>query len=213
MFVLDHVFVCTAPDESTTALRRLGLTVQFERQHPGQGTRNRLALFGPNYLELLWLADRAEAEHNLVRLDRRVDWRQTGASPFGIAMRGRKDDAPDVPWVHYQLEGFPVGLWIDGRTLDEPRLPLVFTFDRPADVPAGPAHGGYPKGLLQHACGATAIDSVTVSGPGLGYAPALPLPSSVMLGEGPTPELTLVLQGASFEMTSVDPLLRVGGAA
>lgn len=212
MFVLDHIFVCTAPDGPTARLRELGLTARFEREHPGQGTRNRLVLFGPNYLEILWLADREEAEGNLVRLDRRVDWRRTGASPFGIALRGRKDDAPEVPWVHYQLAGFPVGLWIDGRTLDDPSLPLVFVFDRPADVPAGPARGGYPSALLRHGCGATAIASATVEGPGLHQAPALPLPDAVHLADAPQPRLTLALDGTSLPMTDADPILRLGGA-
>jgi hypothetical protein len=197
MLQFDHVFVCVTPDPpEAETLRQLGFTVEFRRQHPGQGTENQLVLFPDHYLELLWLADRAEAEGNLVRLDRRVDWRTTGASPFGIALRGPKEGAPEVPWTRYALDAFPVALWIDQRTLDDPQLPLVFVFDQPEAVEGGPKHGGYPRPFLEHACGATGIERVTVEGPGLGFAPDLPLPANVQLCEGPAPCMSMTLRGS-----------------
>jgi hypothetical protein len=210
MLQLDHLFVCVEPEPAEAeTLRKLGFTVEFRREHPGQGTRNQLLLFAEHYLELLWLADRAEAEGNMVRLDRRVDWRKTGASPFGIAMRGPKDSAPEVPWTLYELEGFPVNLWIDKRTLDDPRLPLVFVFDQPEAVAGGPQHGGYPRAFLEHACGATGIRLATVEGPGLGHAPDLPLPAQVQLREGPAPCLSMTLAGTQTVFGVAGELLRL----
>ena len=52
------------------------------RAHPGQWTANRCVFCGAQYLELIYLASREDAAANPVRLDRRVDWRKTGASPF-----------------------------------------------------------------------------------------------------------------------------------
>jgi len=210
VLVLDHVYVCTPPEPpEVDTLRKLGFTVEFSREHPGQGTRNRLLLLQDNFLELLFLADRSEAEANMLRLDRRIDWASTGASPFGIALRGHRGGV-DAPWVRYALEGFPVGLWIDGRTIDDPSLPMVFVFDRPEDVPAGPRHGGYPKGLLEHATGSTRIESVVVHGPGMGRAPELPLPDTVTLRDAEAWTMQLELDG-TLEHTKVGPLLEVAG--
>lgn len=208
MLVLDHVYVCTSPEPpEVEALRGLGFTVEFSRDHPGQGTRNRLLLLQDNYLELLFLADRREAENNMLRLDRRVDWAKTGASPFGVALRGSRQSV-DAPWVQYSLEGFPIDLWIDGRTLDDPSLPMVFVFDRPDDVPAGPRHGGYPKALLEHATASTRIESVTLCGPGL-EAVALPLPPNVRLRNADAPDMRLGLDGKA-PTTRIGPLLELG---
>ena len=60
------------------------------RDHPGQGTANRCIFFENGYLELLWVADRGEVTAAITRpteLDRRSRWRETAASPFGIALR------------------------------------------------------------------------------------------------------------------------------
>lgn len=201
---LDHLFVCTQPDPpEAQALRDLGFRVEFSREHPGQGTANRLLLFPDEYLELLFLADRAEAEANMVRLDRRVDWEQTGASPFGIAMRGPRGEGP---WVSYTLPGFPSGLWIDGRTLDDPRLPLVFVFDNEELTKGGPSTHGYPPALLEHPCGADGIVEAVISGPGLSAAPWLPLPDNVRLEEGPV-EMRLRLRGEGVPPGRVSPTL------
>ena len=203
---LDHLFVCTQPDPpEAQALRDLGFRVEFSREHPGQGTANRLLLFPDEYLELLYLADRTEAETNMVRLDRRIDWRETGASPFGIAMRGPRGEGP---WVRYTLPGFPSGLWIDGRTLDDPRLPLVFVFDNPELTKGGPSTHGYPPSLFEHPCGADGILEARITGPGLASAPALPLPDNVGLAEGP-PGMQLRLRGQVSPRGRVSSLLEL----
>src|SRR5262249_53511387 len=57
--------------------------------HQGQGTRNRRICFPNHYLELVWLSDAGEAAANPLRLDQRAHWKTTGASPFGVGLRGR----------------------------------------------------------------------------------------------------------------------------
>lgn len=201
VLVLDHLFVCVDADpHEAEELRRLGFTVEFQREHPGQGTRNHLLLFDEHYLELLWLADRFEAEHSAVRLDRRIDWRTTHASPFGVAMRGPRP-IEDVPWVEYRLPGMPSGLLLDGRTLDDPRLPLVFIFEQPDDVEGGPRHGGYPRQFLRHDNGTTRIADVTLEGPGLRDVPNLALPPNVRFVDAPEPRMRLRLTGAELHPT------------
>lgn len=209
MLTLDHVFVCVDPElAEAKRLMAMGLTCEFERQHPGQGTCNKLVLFADHYLELLYLADRREAEHNLVRLDRRVDWRHTGASPFGIALRGPKAAVADHDWTSYAIAGAPKIL-ILRRTLDDLTLPLVILFEHPANAPGGPAHGRYEAQLLDHACGATGIASVTIAGPGLGDGPALPLPANVSLRDGASPQMTVRLVGDAPPTGRVGELLHL----
>ena len=61
---LDHVIYGTA-DLDTASARieaELGLEVLPGGRHVGQGSHNRIVPLGPGYLELLAIADRAEAE-------------------------------------------------------------------------------------------------------------------------------------------------------
>ena len=210
MLVLDHIFVCVQRDaEELARMRKLGFTSSFSRVHAGQGTANDLILFERNYLELLFVNDRAEAQSSLVRLDQRCDWRRTGACPFGVALRGPRSSVHGVDWQHYSLPGMTGGLWIAKASLDDPRLPMVFVFDRPDGAVGGPVTGGYAPELLQHACGAIGIDDAEITGRGFGAAPALALPKSVRLVEGASPQLRLKLQGWGSPAVKVGPLVEL----
>lgn len=133
---LDHVFVLVPPGaaEARRALAALGLRESFARDHPGQGTSNLCYCFDNAYLELLWLRDRAEAERPPVartRLSERARWRETGASPFGIALRRAVDDGADggLPLESYDYEApfLPAGVAIPvARSSDDPRQPFLF---------------------------------------------------------------------------------------
>ena len=208
MLLLDHVFVCVDRDPPELGeLRQLGLTSDFSRAHSGQGTCNELVLFKENYLELLFVNDRREAEENMVRLDRRCDWAETGASPFGIALRGPKSELGDEPLVHYTLEGLNGGLWIVQRSLEDARLPLVILFDR-ADPPTGaPASRDYAPELFEHACGALGIGSIELATPGVDSIDKLPLPANLMLREAENPQLHIELRGATLEGQRVGSLM------
>jgi hypothetical protein len=129
---IDHVFVLVEPGgQEAGALAALGLAESFRRAHPGQGTANTCFCFDNAYLELLWLAAPAEAAScALARsgLMARADWRRSGASPFGIALRSDDSDAglPFASW-DYAAPFLPAGMTIAVATAsDDPRQPLLF---------------------------------------------------------------------------------------
>lgn len=129
---LCHIFVFVppgAPDAAT--LERAGLRESYRREHPGQGTANVCYAFDNAYLELLWVTNAAELRSPAVaptRLAERADWRQTGACPFGIALRTEPADAPlPLECWDYSAPFFPPGMAIPvtGSSTD-PRQPFLF---------------------------------------------------------------------------------------
>jgi hypothetical protein len=57
------------------------------RHHAGAVGTSRLC-FAEQFFEFLWISARGDAETSPLRLDRRADWRSTGACPFGVCLRG-----------------------------------------------------------------------------------------------------------------------------
>ncbi len=158
---LDHIFVLTdAHEDAMARLAEAGFAVSTQRNHPGQGTANRCVFFENGYLELLWVADRAEvcsATTQPTELDERSRWRETAASPFGIALRGGPEagGAVPFPYIPYRPAYLPEPSAI--LLADEPAtrgVPLVFVV--PPDLAA---HGSGPS----HACGAKAVSDVVVT--------------------------------------------------
>jgi hypothetical protein len=103
---LDHMFMCVedAP-AAERALSDFGLRFGLRAVHGGQGTANVCAFFDNAYLELLLRHDDHELRSAVVRplaLWQRVRWRQTGASPFGIALRTGDPEPPMETW-RYEL--------------------------------------------------------------------------------------------------------------
>lgn len=86
----DHV-LCIVDDLDLAATRitEAGWKLDHGAVHAGQGTHNRRLVGPTHYLELLHVNDHVEAARNRLRLDRRANWRTTGASPFGIGLRGQ----------------------------------------------------------------------------------------------------------------------------
>jgi len=82
--------MCTAPGApAAEQLSRLGFQEGAPNQHPGQGTANRRFFFINAMLELLWVSNPAEAQHENTRrtlLWERWSGREQGASPFGICL-------------------------------------------------------------------------------------------------------------------------------
>ena len=100
----DHVFICSEnPAEAERALTDFGLQFGRRRIHRGQGTANACAFFDNAYLELLWRHDDDELQSEVVGpvgLWQRVRWRETGASPFGIAFRPEDSEVPVETWPY-----------------------------------------------------------------------------------------------------------------
>jgi hypothetical protein len=129
---IDHLFVFVEPPATEAAeLEQAGLRESFRRRHPGQGTTNACFCFDNAYLELLWVVDLAEMAAPAVArtgLAGRADWRRTGGSPFGIALRTAADDeaVPFETW-DYRAPFLPEGLSIPvARSSDDPCQPFLF---------------------------------------------------------------------------------------
>lgn len=128
---LHHVFVCCdvgAPEAEE--LVALGLTEGTPNVHPGQGTANRRFFFQGGFLELLWVADAAEARSPSTRRTRlweRWKGRHGGACPFGIAFAPTDAEVPAPPFETWAYEpGYlPPGrqiLFARDTPLSEPEL-------------------------------------------------------------------------------------------
>ena len=128
---LDHVFVCCAEGApEAELLLDIGLVEGSGNTHPGQGTANRRFFFASGYLELLWVADREQAQSEYTartRLWERWSGRHAGISPFGIVLSPTGDEvpAPPFPTWPYRPEYLPGDREIyfaEGTTLQEPEL-------------------------------------------------------------------------------------------
>jgi hypothetical protein len=131
---LDHIFCMVEPDEPwVQLLERAGWLLDRGSRHPGQGTSNRRVCWAEQYLELLWVHDVTEARTNALRLDRRAAWRETGASPFGVCLRGSPQASTLAVFRAYDELGFR--LWIHCDNWDRPERPMLFIHPAtPAEV-------------------------------------------------------------------------------
>jgi len=116
------------PDDDWAArLAAAGWRLDAGMTHAGQGSRNRRLRWPGCYLELLWVHEHAEARQNQLRLDRRADWERTGASPFGIGLRGKLSEAERVDYRRY--DGLPMPVWVHRDNEDAPERPFVFVLE------------------------------------------------------------------------------------
>jgi hypothetical protein len=89
---LDHIFIwVTKGAPEAKALEAIGLKAFGEiNQHTGQGTASKTYIFENAYLELIWVEDEQAAAKNAARtgvdMRARAQWKQTGASPFGVGL-------------------------------------------------------------------------------------------------------------------------------
>ncbi len=132
MLELDHVFCLVAdPDRAAQRLEDDGWVLDAGQAHRGQGTRNRRLVWPERFFELVWVTDVDEARANPLRLDRRADWPTTGASPVGLAFRGRITAAGrDEYWVY---DALGPRIWIHRDNERFPERPLVFVLELTVD--------------------------------------------------------------------------------
>jgi hypothetical protein len=133
---IDHLFCFVDPAADWVArLSDAGWVLDEGVEHVGQGTRNRRLWLPDHYLEFIWLSSRTDAANNPVRLDRRADWRTTGACPFGIGLRGQLDEELRAEcWAYHPPYARGACIWIHGSNEMEPAAPLVFVMEAPAEV-------------------------------------------------------------------------------
>jgi len=137
-FVLDHLFVMTdrdAPEADDLVLR--GYVEGEPNQHPGQGTMCRRFFFANAMLEFLWVENEREARSAMVhplRLWERWAGRDSGACPFGIALRPTAPGLmPPFPTFQYFPSFFPAPAYVDVQA-ELVQLPLKLClpyFERP----------------------------------------------------------------------------------
>ena len=207
MPVLDHIFCFVDPDgRDIEEAARAGFLVDRPHDHVGQGTSCRCAMFPEHYLEWIYVRDRSESEAGPLRLDRRADWRITGACPFGIGLRGPPAVADRASFRAYKRTRWAAEsppLLVHELAWDPSPLPMLFTFEgwerhRIEDMPprAWPrladghafAHPHRPQGFT-----AVTIDVPTDVPPAL----ARPAPSTT-IRRGPRFHLDVTLAAEPF---------------
>lgn len=123
---IDHIFIRARADApEALALARLGLSEGSANRHPGQGTANRRFFFHNAFIELLWLADAAEARSAPTAPTGL--WQRLGGagpdgggldsacSPFGVCFRPAPGADPQPPFASwpYRPAYLPSGLAVD----------------------------------------------------------------------------------------------------
>jgi Glyoxalase-like domain len=164
---LDHAFVgCVAGAPEADALLRLGFVEGPGNTHPGQGTANRRFFFENFMLELLWVADAAEAQSERTRRTRlweRCEQREIGVCPFGIIFVAAVEPAAPAPFPiwSYAPSYLPAGMSMqiaEGTTLGEPELFYLPLLRRGARHPNEP---------VIHALPIRQVSGLAVGTPGL----------------------------------------------
>lgn len=162
MLELDHVFCVVSPEgDWAERLQVAGWRLDSGTVHAGQGTRNRRLVLTGQYLELVWVHDPDEAARNPLRLDRRADWRTTGASPFGFGLRGRVPDTLRHDFWRY--DGLPIPVWVHRDNEEAVERPMVFVLDLEA-APPGTATGRTGSGRPESTANPRSLRSVDHSG-------------------------------------------------
>lgn len=166
---LDHVFCFITPEaDEAVSLERAGFVVAPQHDHAGQGTSNRRIFFPDNYLELIFLRDRNEAESNPLHLQQRADWLFRGGCPFGVVLRGEVPTAEKAQYWPYEPR-YALGknkMWIRKATANE-LFVAVLQPDGPTDSLRPKNRGDLDAGAFAHPNQAKGIVSVTVWGPEL----------------------------------------------
>jgi len=169
-YVVDHVFVCTAPHAPAAELMiSAGLVEGTPNRHPGQGTACRRFFFSNAMLELLWLENEADARSDQTRATRLWERLSAGpsASPFGVILRPAPGFEPACPWPSwsYHPQAMP-GLELEvaaDTDLHEPMWCYLNSRTGPCPVSGANVH---PAGFHQITgvligCPGVKVDSVT----------------------------------------------------
>jgi predicted metal-dependent HD superfamily phosphohydrolase len=189
---IDHLFLFIEPDgPEIEALKRLGLTETYRREHPGQGTANACFAFDNLFLELLWLTSEPEARSPAIartRLLERSLWHAKGTCPFGVAVRSELAGLGVATWDYrppYLSQVLPAGAGIAVATAsDDPAVPMVFVSpgkESPAQWPQERKGGlqsaagfgpvlSLELGLPPHAASARLLQPLVFANPPLGVA-------------------------------------------
>lgn len=170
-YELDHLFIFCSPDAPEAEhLIKQGFTEGQPNIHPGQGTRCRRFFFHNSYLEFLWIYDEKEARgypaESMALFERSLH-KNSGYSPFGIALRHKSDfdekKSPPFKTWSYTPSYLPAGLSISfADSVNNQAEPLIFIL--PMGIGSRPDE--YPSELKQpliHKCGAGCITGIRIT--------------------------------------------------
>ena len=168
---LDHIF-CFCPKElnEATIAEKNGFKLTLGVRHTGQGTANRCMVFQENYFEFIFMDALEDAQSNPLRLDKRANWKATGSSPFGIALRGTLSNEERSKFWDYHPPYFPERtILIHKGNETHPHLPLLFVMLPPENKTLEDMKPmnfqQLDKSFLEHQNGVTQIQSVELVGP------------------------------------------------
>lgn len=201
---LDHIFVAVPRGglAESQLLRDRGFVVDTgSTKHVGQGTASRAAYFGNAYIELIWVdpdvrLDDASKE-SAALIAHAADWRNTGASPFGVGLRRfHETDSLPVPVTIYK------GAWMQPGTAlemlkrsDEAKAVELFVVPKYLAVPAWmPELRAKAPRYLAHTNGSKLITNVEIRGPATHRPSALNALDIVPLRFTPATEPLMVVE-------------------
>jgi hypothetical protein len=216
---IDHVFVFVSPGGTAEAeaLAEVGFLVDpAVAKHAGVGTASRHVLFENAYLELIWLDEEVPVAGDNSGFQRAASWRESGASPFGLALRRVGGEGEyGVPAISYAGEWMEPGSSIE--VLKQPSEPDAFVAFVVPEYMAIPAWIEEVKQespeVLAHSSGARRLTGVEIHGPA-GHralaARSLQIPGLLFVEAG-EPLLVLELdggaQGVTHDLRPTLPLL------
>lgn len=209
-FTLDHLFCFCDPElhQETENATSAGFILHPGNRHSGQGTANRAIIFKENYLEFIFMDFPGDAKINPLRLDKRADWRNTGASPFGICLRGTISEKESANFWVYHPPYWPDGvIFIHKSNEDEPEQPFIFVISssvRPIDKP------NMNFSHLTHKTGSEAIRTVNISGPNYKW-PNISKPKEITLSESDHLKMKITVDGIIRSETLLNDLLSICG--
>ncbi len=193
-FTLDHLFCFCDPalTKETKNAKSAGFTLHPGNRHPGQGTANRAIIFNENYLEFIFMDSPGDAKKNPLRLDKRANWHNTGASPFGLCLRGTISEKDSTEFWTYRPPYWPDGIiFIHKSNEDDPEQPLIFVIPsstRPIDKPnISPSH-------LMHKTQSEAIRTVEILGPHYRW-PSISKPKEIVLSKADHLQMKITVDG------------------
>jgi len=142
-FEIDHLWIAAAPGApERIAFVRAGFQVAAKvNPHEGQGTSSITVELDNGFLELIYVDAAVPVAPNLemvhAQFKKRVDWRATGYSPFGIGVRKLGAAPATFPFPTFQV----TAPWMDGKFMEilTPReMPSAVRLFVPARPSVGP---------------------------------------------------------------------------
>jgi hypothetical protein len=203
---LDHLFIWVAPDApEQEALVKAGFKLDEEvNVHHGQGTASITLSFANTYLELIWVTDEAAAARTgqaiNTNLLARAHWTDTGACPFGIALRRKSGSTAALPFgvrpfhAEWMRANDPV-LYAEGAS--DLGTPLIFVIPPAMDWAAAVAGDATFRNSIHHPIGSRqhTLTQVTIAHPTSNVRALEASTHALRFEVGWSPLVSLILDG------------------